>query len=77
MQGLNLQTATTNIAEMIRGAKKLKDEEIGRAFAKGLILSEYVFDKFISKPKIKKIDSLSFHGKKTKKNFRKESRQEG
>ncbi len=71
MQGLNLQTATTNIAEMIRGAKKLKDEEIGRAFAEGLILSEYVFDKYLSKPKIKKIDSLSISWKEDQKEFQK------
>jgi leucyl aminopeptidase len=59
MQAANIQTATTNIPEMIAAAKILKPEELGRATAEGLILSEYVFDRYLSKPKIKKIEAIS------------------
>jgi leucyl aminopeptidase len=64
MQGANLQTATTNIMEMLQETKKFKPEELGRVFAEGLILSEYVFDKYLTKPKIKKMEllSLSWNG---------------
>lgn len=63
MQAASIEGATTNIAEMIKETKNLKDEEIGRAFAEGLILSEYVFDKYLSKPKIKQIQAVSLSWK--------------
>jgi leucyl aminopeptidase len=71
MQGTYSQSATTNIPEISRETKKFKDEEIGRVFAEGLILSEYVFDKYLSKPKIKKIDSVNLSWKGAKDEFQK------
>ncbi|MGV8169390.1 MAG: leucyl aminopeptidase [Candidatus Nanoarchaeia archaeon] len=71
MQASNTETATTNIPELIMQARALKPEELGRAFTEGLILSEYVFDKYLSKPKIKKINSVSISWQGDKKEFEK------
>jgi len=71
MQGTSNISATTNIPEMINSIKKFKAEEIGQAFSEGLILSEYVFDNYLSKPKIKKIDSINLSWIGDKKDFEK------
>ncbi len=71
MQAANIQGATTNIVEMIAGAKLFSPIEIGRSFSEGLVLSEYVFDKYLSKPKIKKIDAVVISWQGDKKEFEK------
>ncbi|MFA6073663.1 MAG: leucyl aminopeptidase [Candidatus Woesearchaeota archaeon] len=71
IQGINAQSFTTNIPELVNENKNIPAEEIGRAFAEGLVLSEYVFDKYLSKPKIKKINSGSISWTEDKKEFEK------
>jgi leucyl aminopeptidase len=71
MQAVNIQGATTNLAEMIAAAKLFSPNEIGRAFSEGTVLSEYVFDTYLSKPKIKKIDIVIISWQGDKKEFEK------
>jgi leucyl aminopeptidase len=71
MQAASIQGATTNIAEMIASAKQLSAIEIGRSFSEGLLLSEYVFDTYLTKPKIKKIDAVVISWQGDKKEFEK------
>jgi leucyl aminopeptidase len=67
MQAAGIQTATTNIPELIKSRTSFKDEEIGRAVAEGLVLSEYVFDKYLTKPKIKSIEIVNLSWNKDQK----------
>ncbi|MGV8163055.1 MAG: leucyl aminopeptidase [Candidatus Nanoarchaeia archaeon] len=71
MQSSGIVSATTNIPEMINQSRILKPEELGRTFTEGLVLADYVFDKYLSKQKIKRIDLFSISWKEDKQAFEK------
>jgi len=55
------KNATTNILDLIRNEIKdniFSDKELGRLTAEGLILSDYVFDKYLTKKADSKIDRV-------------------
>lgn len=54
-----LKTITTNIAEMLREETKITAEDLGRALAEGLVLSNYAFEKYLSKKKTSFIKEVS------------------
>lgn len=53
------KSATTNILDMIKNENKFTDKELGRLAAEGLILSDYIFDKYLTKKADSKIDRVS------------------
>jgi leucyl aminopeptidase len=56
------KSATTNILDLVKNENKenkFTDKELGRLTAEGLILSDYVFDKYLTKKTDSKIDRVS------------------
>jgi len=53
------KSATTNILDLVKKECKFTDKELGRLTAEGLILSDYVFEKYLTKKADSKIERVT------------------
>ncbi len=60
------KSATTNILDLIKKENKFTDKELARLAAEGLILSDYKFDKYLTKKTDTKIEKISIQFSESK-----------